>query len=92
MQETYWTSELLKHIEKEWDGRVFLSARTNHTKGTAVLFETDLNFNIINMHKSEDGRIILINGKANEKELTLVNIYAPNNPKDRKPFFQKIQK
>ena len=44
------------------------------------------------MYKSEDGRIILKNDKVDEKELTLVNIYAPNNPKDRKLFFQKIQK
>ena len=59
LQETYWTSELLKHIENAWDGRVFLSPGTNHSTGTAVLFKTGLNFNIINMYKSEDGRIIL---------------------------------
>ena len=91
LQETYRISELLKHIGKEWDGRIFLKPGTNYSKGTAV-FKTCLNFNITNMNKSEDRRIILLNGKVNEQEVTHVNIYAQNNPKDRTLFFQKIQK
>ena len=92
LQETYWTSELLQTIETEWDGKVFLNPGTNHSKGTAVLFNKQLPFDILNTHQSEDGRIILINLKIEDKALTLVNIYAPNSSKERKNFFSKLQK
>ena len=37
-----------------------------------------------------DGRRLLINIKYNDKIFTLVNIYAPNNEKDRNDFFKRI--
>ena len=37
LQETYWTVDLLKTIEKEWEGEVLLSQGTYHSKGTAIL-------------------------------------------------------
>ena len=51
-----------------------------------------LNYNLINTHSSEDGRIVLINIKVEDKELTLMNLYAPNHSCERKHFFHKIQK
>lgn len=92
LQETYWTPDLLTSVEKEWGGRVLLSTGTNHSKGTAILFRNRLDVEIKNTHQSADGRIVLANIKTNDKELTIVNIYAPNDPKDRKTFFQKIKK
>ena len=41
---------------------------------------------------SEDGRIILLNLVVENKEFTLINVYAPNSPKERKFFFNKIGK
>lgn len=92
LQETYWTHDSLNSIEKEWDGKVILNPGTNHSKGTAVLFSKKLNFDIVNTHQSEDGRIVLINVKIQDKDLTLTNIYAPNSSKERKAFFYKLQK
>ena len=57
-----------------------------------MLISKQLPLDILNTHQSEDGRIILINLKIEEKELTSVNIYAPNRSKGRKPFFSKLQK
>ena len=57
---------------------------------TAIRFRTK--FDIVNSHKSEDSRILLVNLKIEDEILTLVNIYAPNNVSERKTFFSKIQK
>ena len=44
------------------------------------------------MHKSDGGRILLINASTEGKDLCLINIYAQNNQSERKLFFIKLQK
>ena len=90
LQETYWTNDIKNKLLKEWGRHILLNFGTNHSKGTAILFNK--NFNILNSHLSEDSRIILANIKIEDEIFTLFNIYAPNNMNERKCFFLKIQK
>ena len=92
LQETYLTNELTQKIEKEWGGESVLAFGTEHSRGSAVLFNKSLNFDLIDKHVSEDSRIILINVNIKDAPLTLVNIYAPNQPSERKTFFNKLTK
>ena len=46
---------------------------------------------MINIHTSIDGRRLLINFKYDEKDFTVVNVYAPNNTKDRIDFFKRVK-
>ena len=87
LQETYWTEEILSNIEREWGSKILLSQGTYHSKGTAILFNKNISFDLLNVHKSEDGRMILANIKYDDKHITLINIYAPNNQNDRKKLF-----
>ena len=54
-------------------------------------FAKNLPVDIINVHKSVDGRKLLINVKIDQNIITLVNIYAPNNEQHRVDFFKRIQ-
>ena len=97
LQETFWTEDIKNEVEKDWGGKMVLNPGTIHSKGTATLlndsiFDTNLNFETKDTHLSEDGRMIFINIKFENKEFSLINIYAPNTPKDRKSFFDKIGK
>ena len=97
LQETFWINDDKKDIEKEWGGKVFLNPGTLHSKGTAILLnnsiiDESLNLATKDVHLSDDGRIILLNLAIENKEFSLINIYAPNSPKDRKPLFDKIGK
>ena len=56
--------------------------------------QRSINFNmkkskidILYYFKSLDGRRLLINIKYNDKILTLLNIYAPNNENEKNDFF-----
>ena len=86
LQETYWTDDLLHQIDREWEGKCILNPGSKHSKGTTILIDKKLKYELINTPKSEDGRILLINIKAMSKDLTLMNIYAPNSPRERKVF------
>ena len=83
---------MLTQLEKEWGGKIILNPGTTHSKGTAILFNTNKYTECLNYHKSEDGRIILINIKIEDKTICLINTYAPNNPNERKSFFLKLNK
>ena len=94
LQETYWSDEQIRNIEQQWEGSLYLNPGSNHSKGTAILINKNckINTHVVNTHKSNDGRIMLVNAEIEEKEFCCVNIYAPNNQSERKAFFLKLQK
>lgn len=63
-----------------------------HSRGVSVLFKKNSKIEIINHYKSVDGRRFLINIKYmyKDQQLTLVNVYAPNNEKYRIEFFKRV--
>lgn len=61
-----------------------------HSRGVSVLFKKNSKIEIINHYKSVDGRRFLINIKYNDQQLTLLNVYAPNNEKYRIDFFKRV--
>ena len=56
-----------------------------------LLFRKGIDISIENEHRSEDGRILLINIMYQEKHYTFVNIYAHNNDNQRVTFFEKVK-
>ena len=88
LQETFWINDDKKDIEKEWGGKVVLNHEAIHSKGTTILLNNSIIDESLNhvpkdVHLSDDGRIILLNLAIENKEFSLINIYAPNYPKDR---------
>ena len=53
--------------------------------------KNNLKCKTINEIKDTEGRIILINIEINENIFTLINVYAPNQHKNRNKFFKKVQ-
>ena len=43
------------------------------------------------MHKSIDGRKLILNVKYDNNIISIVNVYAPNNEADRITFFKRLQ-
>ena len=62
-----------------------------YSRGVSVLFKKDLPVQILNVHRSIDGRKLLINVKFEDKTFSLVNVYAPNNESNRLDFFKKLK-
>ena len=78
-------------MEKEWEGPAF-SSLNNHKCGVAILCtnnEDKLKETFRNSCKG--GRHLLTKIEADLQTYTITNIYAPNIPKKRKHFFQKLE-
>ena len=44
-----------------------------------ILFRKEIDINIINVHRSNDARKLLVNVKIYDNLITFINVYAPNN-------------
>ncbi|XDV21840.1 hypothetical protein PO909_026860 [Leuciscus waleckii] len=83
LQETHLSNEEHKKLKRDWVGQAYFSSFTSNKRGTAILIHKKLPFIFKEQYSDYDGRQILIRGMLYGQELTLLNVYAPNedNPK-----------
>ena len=60
-----------------WDGTIEFSHGASNSRGVAVLISRKINFNITNIERDNDGRILLLNCTVSELNIVILNIYAP---------------
>ena len=90
LQETHYILENEFKYNTRWHGTsVHCFSDSVHRRGVSILFRKGLNFDIMNIHRSNDGRKLLVNIHLDDSDITLINIYAPNIVKDRCEFFKK---
>ena len=90
LQETY--SELNDENvwKKEWGGELFFSHGTKHSKGVCILINPTAQIQVNYSYSDNSGRIVLITISLNGHNLTLCNIYAPNNQANQLQFMQEL--
>ena len=93
LQETFCTNKLQPYINSMWKGKVIHSLTdSNHSRGVAILLSENLDYKIINVHESKDGRKLLLNIEMLNNVFSLVCVYAPNRVKDRSDYFKDLHK
>ena len=59
----------------------------NNSCGVATLIIDNFDFKFLSFKKDNDGRAISVKININECMVNIVNVYAPNNLRERKEFF-----
>lgn len=77
LQETHLSNEEHKKL-KDWVWQVYFSSFTSNKRGTALLIHKKLPFIFKEQSNDCEGRYILIWGTLYGHDLTLLNVYAPN--------------
>ena len=91
LQETHCSSfEQGEAWSREWGSKndSLWSTCSSNSKGVAVLFNFECDFEIKNECIDPEGRYIYFDLIINDEEFRLVNIYAPNNSTQRINFFK----
>ena len=88
LQEVHCTKEKESPWTSEWGFTAFFSSFSSASAGVCILFNNNFQFEIIRKFSDQEGRYIIIDMKIDNKILTLVNIYAPNN--DNPTFVQNL--
>lgn len=66
----------------------YSSHKSGGKRGVAILLSNKLQFQLTTQTKDKDGRYILVKGKIDHKEVTLLNVYMP--PGHDRSFIKKI--
>ena len=85
LQETHSEKEDEQIWRSQWGSDIFFSHGERNARGTATLFSKKLQHEVKKINIDNDGRIVMIDCKINDKELLITNVYAPN--KDDPNFF-----
>ena len=69
-----------------FSGKAFWSFGSKHSCGVAILLRSHLNFKVLNFGFDWKGRYLVLDVQINGKDFQFINVYAPNNPGERKMF------
>ena len=93
IQETFCTPSSNGQFQKGWPGDMFHSfTNSSHSRGVCIMLNKCVDYNVLSVHADTKGRLVLLNLEVNGKELTIVNVYAPNIASERILFFKQVSK
>lgn len=90
LQECHVLEKDIDQWEREWNGKIYYSVSTNHSKGQMILLRR--NFPFESQFEAASERLLAINLFINEELLRIVNIYSPNDRMERRTFFKDLIK
>ena len=91
LQETHISDEgRAQRCRSEWDGTSFWGLGTQHSCGTAILFNKKLDLKIISSFSHPNGRITQVVCTIDDQPYCFTNIYAPNESRPRNDFFKIV--
>ena len=91
LQKTYSTPQDENIWKKEWEGPTFFFSLNNHKCGVAILCTNNQNkLKASDENKYKPGHLS-IKIEMESSSFIITNIYAPNIPRKRKTFFQKLE-
>lgn len=92
LQETKSTPEKEKFWRAQWGGKVYFAHGKGKgpCKGVMILIKNDLDIEIKNVVKDENGRYVVIECVIDDMKLAFANLYAPNKQAEQVLFFRQV--
>ena len=90
LQETCSTKEVEKVWKTQWQGDMFFSHGTVHSRGVLILVKNELEFKLNHVRQDSQGRFIVLDAIVQGQRFILTNIYAPNKTEEQIVFFDQI--
>ena len=81
LQETHSSDQYELIWEKEWGSKIFYSHGSSTARGVAILMPLHHNFDVTELWKDTQGRILALTLKSDDIHLNIANIYAPTKDK-----------
>lgn len=91
LQETHFTENMTRNLNLEWDSwEMINSYGTSSSRGCSIIIKKSNNYEVIDFIVDENGRYVFVNIEICNHMLTLVNVYAPNDNRQRNAFYKKV--
>ena len=90
LQDTHFTKNIEPLIIAEWGYKAVFSSFSSQSRGVAILFKNNFEFNICNSYRDQRGNTIILDIEIDKHRITLVNLYGPNS--DEPSFYDDLNK
>ena len=77
LQETYSTNDVEDVWGSLWDGTIYYSHGTNHSRGVAILIDSKLDIQVLEVRNDNAGRFVILDCIIQGLRLILINVYFP---------------
>jgi len=64
---------------------------TSYSRGVAIIFDSRFYFKLLNFRHDYEGRLLVANSEIGSHKYSLVNVYCPNNSRERKQLILKLK-
>ena len=89
LQDVHINSNLESFIRAEWGNNdVYFSSYTNMSRGCMILINNNFEQKVRKIKTDKNGNFIMLDMEIQGKELTLVNLYGPNE--DNPQFYENV--
>ena len=88
LQDTHFTNKEEYYIRTQWGFDCIFNNFTSQSRGVAILFNNNFEFQIHNIDRDEQGNKLILDITIEGKRLNLINIYGPN--RDNPDFYTEI--
>ena len=89
IQDTHFTKNEENYIRAQWGYQCYFCSHTSQSRGVAILINNNFEFKLLNEEKDNSGNLLILDAQINKKQITLINLYAPN--KDDPEFFNNLK-
>ena len=86
LQEIYSVPDDENTWSSEWGGDIFFSHGSTHSRGVCILINPSFSYTVESLNRDQNGRIISINLSSGSANISLCNIYAPNDLQQQLAF------
>ena len=62
----------------------------NHSRGVGIIIKVGLNYKVSRFDYGPNGRLLILDLRIANVEYRLINVYMPNNPRERKEFITQL--
>ena len=91
LQETFWDTTIHDRACREWNGTIVSSFySTLKRRGVSCLINQNSGITITFQKSYNCGRLLHLDLRVDERDFSIINIYAPNDPAERKHFFADL--
>ena len=90
LQDVHINNNLESFIKAEWGYDAYFSSYTNMSRGVMVLINNNFEQTVKNIRTDKNGNYIILDMEIQGKEITIVNLYGPNE--DNPQFYENIVK
>ena len=90
LQDTHFDAKIENYVRAEWGYKAYFASNTSVSRGVAILFNNNFEFEVKKIYKEAHGNYIIVHINTLDTDIILISVYGPN--RDDPLFYEELEK